>query len=84
MNVRQALDYVARDEVEAGFVYASDAALILDKVKVAAQIKIDKTITFPVAVTKDSNNQIEAKRFVQFLASPTAQAIFSKYGFKPL
>lgn len=84
LNVRQALDYVARDEVEAGFVYASDAALMLDKVKVAAQIKIDKTITYPVAVTKDSNNQIEAKRFVQFLASPTAQAIFSKYGFKPL
>ncbi len=84
LNVRQALDYVARDEVEAGFVYASDAALMLDKVKVAAQIKIDKAITYPLAITKDSNNQIEAKRFVQFLASPTAQAIFSKYGFKPL
>ena len=44
LNVRQALDYVARDEVEAGFVYASDAALMLDKVKVAAQIRSTKTL----------------------------------------
>ncbi|MFZ6799542.1 molybdate ABC transporter substrate-binding protein [Undibacterium sp. Di24W] len=82
LNVRQALDYVARDEVEAGFVYATDAAIVLDKVKVAARIKVDKVITYPVAVTKDSSNQVEAKRFVQFLASPAAQVIFNKYGFQ--
>jgi molybdate transport system substrate-binding protein len=81
-NVRQALDYVARDEVEAGFVYATDAAIMPDKVKVAVQIKVDKAITYPVAVTKDSSNQVEAKRFVQFLASPAAQVIFNKYGFQ--
>jgi molybdate transport system substrate-binding protein len=82
LNVRQALDYVARDEVEAGFVYATDATIMPDKVKVAAQVKVDKAITYPVAVTKDSSNQVEAKRFVQFLASPAAQVIFSKYGFQ--
>lgn len=81
-NVRQSLDYVARDEVDAGFVYATDAAIMPDKVKVALQLPLTQAITYPVAVTKDSTNQAEAKRFVQFLNSAPAQAILSKYGFQ--
>lgn len=81
-NVRQSLDYVARDEVDAGFVYATDAAIMTDKVKVALQLPLTQAITYPVAVTKDSTNQAEAKRFVQFLNSAPAQAILSKYGFQ--
>jgi molybdate transport system substrate-binding protein len=34
-NVRQSLDYVARGEVEAAFVYRTDAAILPDKVRVA-------------------------------------------------
>ncbi|WMW81897.1 molybdate ABC transporter substrate-binding protein [Undibacterium cyanobacteriorum] len=83
-NVRQALDYVARDEVEAGFVYASDAMTMSDRVKVALQIDLKQDISYPIAITTDSKKTAEAKRFIQFLTSAQAQAILKKYGSQNL
>lgn len=80
-NVRQALDYVARSEAEAGFVYATDAALFKDKVKVAIDVPLDKSISYPIARTSASANRAEAGRFVAYVLSPAAQAILVKYGF---
>src|SRR3989442_1714179 len=48
-SVRQVLDYVARGEVEAGFVYRTDAALMADKVKVALTATGHTPVTYPVA-----------------------------------
>ena len=80
-NVRQALDYVARGEAEAGFVYATDAALFRDKVKVAIDVPLDKPISYPIARTSAGANRAEAGRFVAYVLSPAAQAILAKYGF---
>lgn len=80
-NVRQALDYVSRDEVDAGFVYASDAQLMGDKVKVAMQVTTASAIQYPVAKIVGNDQKNTASKFIQFLQSPLAQAILKKYGF---
>lgn len=80
-NVRQSLDYVARGEVDAGFVYGTDAAIMPDKVKVAFTVPVAKPISYPIAKTLSSSNADEAQRFVAYIQSAPAQAIFSKYGF---
>jgi molybdate transport system substrate-binding protein len=80
-NVRQALDYVSRDEVDAGFVYASDALLMPDKVKVAFQVATNKPIHYPVAKVLGSAQHSAAQKFIEFLQTSKAQASLRKYGF---
>lgn len=82
-NVRQALDYVARGEVDAGFVYSTDAALMPGKLKVAQRVPTDKPILYPIAPVKGSSNAELARQFVDFVFSPEAQAVLAKYGFGP-
>lgn len=81
-NVRQSLDYVARGEVDAGFVYATDAALMADKVKVAFPVPLDQRISYPIASVAGSTKTQEAQQFVRYVLSPAGQAILAKYGFQ--
>lgn len=80
-SVRQALDYVARSEVDAGFVYATDAALMPEKVKVAFTVPTETPVLYPIAPVAGSANASDAARFVDFVMSPPAQAILARYGF---
>jgi molybdate transport system substrate-binding protein len=80
-SVRQALDYVARGEVDAGFVYATDAALMPGKVRVAFAVSTLQPILYPIAVSKTAGDRALARRFVRYVASPEAQAVLARYGF---
>jgi molybdate transport system substrate-binding protein len=80
-SVRQALDYVARGEVEAGFVYATDAALMPGRVKVAFTVPTQTPVLYPVAPLAASANAAEAQKFVAYVMSAPAQAVLAKYGF---
>lgn len=80
-TVRQALDYVARAEVDAGFVYATDAALMPDKVKVALTVPTQTPLRYPAAPIVASANAQMAAKFVAFLRSGQAQSVLAKYGF---
>ena len=82
INVRQALDYVARGEVEAGFVYATDAAAQKDKVKVAFTVPTATPISYPIAAVAGGPNAEAARKFVEFVVSPAGQAVLAKHGFQ--
>ncbi len=80
-NVRQSLDYVARGEVDAGFVYATDAQAMPNRVRRAFAVTVAGRIAYPLAVIKASPQQAEARRFTAFLRSAQGQAILAKHGF---
>ena len=80
-NVRQSLDYASRGEVEAAFVYRTDAALLPDKVKIAFEAPMQKPIRYPIAAMKLSGNKAGATEFVAFVRSDAAKKILRKYGF---
>jgi len=80
-NVRQSLDYVYRGEVDAGFVYATDAAISPVKVRTAFQVPLDSPILYPIAAVVGFGNEDRALEFIAFVRSDAGQAILAKYGF---
>jgi len=84
-NVRQVLDYVARGEVEVGFVYATDAATRAQGVKEAFRAPDDsyRPVVYPGAVVAASKQPALAQAFLDLLASPQGRAVLSRFGFQP-
>lgn len=80
-NVRQALDYLSRGEVDAAFVFATDARKAGAKVRVALTLPARRTVTYPAAVTAGAKNPDAAKAFLAYLASPEARSVFTANGF---
>lgn len=82
-NVRQVLSYAGSGNVDAGFVYFTDArASNSVRVGVSAPENLHSPIVYPVAALKNSKNATAARQFVQFLAGAQARAVFQKYGFR--
>ncbi|WP_312768185.1 molybdate ABC transporter substrate-binding protein [Pseudoxanthomonas mexicana] len=80
-SVRAALMLVARGETPLGIVYASDAKAE-PGVRVVATFPEDShpPIVYPVAALRGAR-AAQAARFLQWLASPAADALFTKRGF---
>jgi molybdate transport system substrate-binding protein len=84
-NVRQALDYVARGEVDAGFVYTTDVALRGARVKEAFRPPEDtyRPVVYPVAVVAGSRHAVVAQAFIDLLVSREGQIVLARFGFQP-
>jgi molybdate transport system substrate-binding protein len=82
LDVRATLASVESANVEAGFVYKTDAA-ISKKVKVVYAVPFDKgpKITYPVAIIRESKKKDAARDFFNFVLSPSGKNTFKKYGF---
>ncbi len=81
-NVKSVLTAVETGDVDAGIVYITDARGS-DKVTIAAtaDAKLHAPIVYPIAVLKASKSLDASKRYVEFLQSDSAKAVFEKYGF---
>ena len=82
LDVRATVASVESGNVEAGFVYKTDAA-VSQKVKVVFEVPIEKgpKIIYPVAIIKESKKKAAARDFLSFVLSPAGKKSFKKYGF---
>ncbi|MGA7275250.1 MAG: molybdate ABC transporter substrate-binding protein [Candidatus Udaeobacter sp.] len=81
-NVRAALGAVESGNVDAGFVYKTDAN-ISKRVKIAFSVPVEKgpAIRYPVAIIKETKNKSAAEGFLHYLESEDARKLFERYGF---
>jgi molybdate transport system substrate-binding protein len=84
-NVRQALDYVARGEVDAGFVYTTDAATRAQQVKEAFRPAEDtyRPVLYPAAVVAEAKHAALAQAYLDLLTSREGQSVLGRRGFLP-
>ena len=82
-DVRQALVYAERGEVDGAFVYHTDARLA-ERVVVRFMVPADSydRVTYPMALTSAGTANPEAHAFYAFLQSPPTQAILAGFGFR--
>jgi molybdate transport system substrate-binding protein len=83
-HVRQALDYVARNEVDAAMVYLTDAMIRPKEVRIVikAPDKSHQPIVYPIAMVKGSRNQSLAREFITLVLSVEGKNLLNKYGFE--
>ena len=82
-NVRQALDYVARNEVDAGLVYSTDAMVRSKEVRVVMKLPdgSHQPVVYPIGVIRGTKEEALSRAFVDLVISAEGQRILSQYGF---
>lgn len=82
-DVRQALLYADRGEVDGAFVYKTDVQLARNiKILFSVPEELYDRVSYPLALTVRGAEKKEAIAFFDFMASKQAVAILRKYGFE--
>jgi molybdate transport system substrate-binding protein len=82
-HVRQVMDYVARNEVEAGMVFLTDAIGRNDlRVVSEAPDSSHKPVVYAIAAIKDTKKEKAARDFIALVISREGRDILKKYGFR--
>ena len=81
-NVRQALNYVSRAEVDAALVYRTDALIDRAQVRIDYTVPTAQPVRYPIAVVATSRNAAAAAEFIRFVAEAPGQAVLTRYGFR--
>ena len=80
-SVRQVLTYVELGEVDAGIVYATDAATS-ERIRVVAPLETSLAIEYPAAVLNTSEQPDAARRYMTYLLGQEAGEILARHGFR--
>jgi molybdate transport system substrate-binding protein len=82
-DVRQALLYADRGEVDGAFVYQTDA-LLARTAKILFTVPDDlyDRVSYPLGLTPAGAKNTSAKALYEYMSSPEAKAVLKKYGFE--
>ena len=72
---------MGRGEVDAGFVYRTDALIEKDRVRIAFTVPTGTRVSYPIAPVAAGKNQALAQSFISYVRSAPAQEILATYGF---
>lgn len=82
-DVKSVLTYVERGEVDAGFVYMSDAmSAEPGTIKVVTNVSVSTPVKYPIAIVSSSQDKKDSQKFIDFVTGAEGQKILQNYGFK--
>lgn len=80
-NVKEVTTQVKEGTVDAGIIYATDAASAKLQVVDLATKDMCRQVIYPAAVLKITKNEEEAKKFLDYLKTNEAMKVFESVGF---
>ena len=82
-HVRQVMDYVVRNEVDAGIVFRTDAIARSGELRIVAEAPASshKPVAYVIASLKEAKNGAAASNFIVLLRSDKGRDMLRKHGF---
>lgn len=81
-SVRQVLDYLRRDEIDAGLVYNTDVRIAGKTVRPIKAVATDDPIVYCIATTTASSRPASGQRFIDYLLSDKGSMELTTFGFE--